>query len=264
MDFRALDRLDRPTLLRLADLLEAGLLGAPFTRLAVGDHLPAPHAESVTEWLGGIAERQASTDHIALVLRAFAAGTRANEEASPEIEVVTSGPDPSGTARETSVVTRSLFEQARTRVLAVGFAVHQGRTVFRELAQRHDEIESLKVTLCLNVRRPPGNTSIDSLLVQGFAHNFLENEWPGERAPEMFYDPRSLAASDTTRSALHAKCIVIDGRKALVTSANFTEAAQERNIELGLLVTSAALAARIEDHFRGLIDRKNLERLPTV
>ena len=149
------------------------------------------------------------------------------------------GPGPSGTARETSVVTRRLFEQARTRVLAVGFAVHQGRTVFRELAQRHDEIETLKVTLCLDVRRPPSNTSIDTLLVQGFARNFLDNEWPGKRAPEMFCDPRSLAASETTRSALHAKCIVVDGRKALVTSVNFTEAAQEWNIELGLLVSSA-------------------------
>ena len=261
-DFRALDGLDRPTLIQLAELFEAGLLGAPFARLTVGDHLPAVHAENVAACVGAIAERKASTDQIALVPRAFAAGTRVNEETSPEIEVVVSGPDPSRTARETSVVTRSLFENARTRVLAVGFAVHQGHTVFRELAERHDDIEALKVTLCLDVRRPPSNTSIDTLLVEGSARILLENEWPGKRAPEMFYDPRSLAASETTRSALHAKCIVVDGRKALVTSANFTEAAQERNIELGLLLRSAAIAARIEEHFRGLIGRGHLLRLP--
>lgn len=263
-DFRALDGLDRPTLIRLADLLEAGLLGAPFTQLTVGDNLPAAHAENVAACLGAIAERQTSVDQIALVLRAFAAGTQVNEETSPGIEIVVSGPDPSGTARETSVVTRSLFENARTRVLAVGFAVHQGQTVFRELAQRHDENEALKVTLCLDVRRPPSNTTIDSLLVEGFAQNFLENEWPGKRAPEMFYDPRSLAVSDTTRSALHAKCVVVDAQKALVTSANFTEAAQERNIELGLLVDSAAAATQIEQHFRRLIERKHLRRLPVA
>ena len=94
------------------------------------------------------------------------------------------------------------------------------------------------------------------------AQNFLENEWPGERPPEMFYDPCSLAASETTRSALHAKCIVVDGRKALVTSANFTEAAQERNIELGLLVYSEAAATQIEQHFRRLIERNHLRKLP--
>ena len=57
-------------------------------------------------------------------------------------------------------------------------------------------------------------------------------------------------------------CIVVDGRKALVTSANFTEAAQERNIELGLLVNSTPVAEGIERHFGGLIDRNVLERLP--
>ena len=121
----------------------------------------------------------------------------------------------------------------------------------------------MKVTLCLDVRRPPGNTSIDSLLVEGFARNFLENEWPGKRAPEMFYDPRSLTVSETARSALNAKCVVVDGQKALVTSANFTEAAQERNIEAGLMVDTPLVAERIERHFRRLIERKYLQRLPT-
>ena len=261
-DFTALEGLDRPTLIRLAELLEAGLLGAPFTRLTIGDHLPAMHAKNVAACLGAIAERQTSEDQIALVLRGFAAGSRVNEDTSPVIEIVVSGPDPSGTARETSVVTRNLFENARTRVLAVGFAVHQGHTVFRELAQRHDEIKDLKVTLCLDVRRPPSNTSIDTLLVESFARNFIKKEWPGKRVPTMFYDPRSLAASETTQSALHAKCVVVDGQKALVTSANFTEAAQERNIELGLLVNSRPVAEGIERHFRELIDRNVLERLP--
>ena len=65
-----------------------------------------------------------------------------------------------------------------------------------------------------------------------------------------------------TVSSMHAKCVVIDGQEALVTSANFTEAAQERNIELGLLVDSHAIACRIEHHFTTLIRKGSLERLP--
>ena len=160
------------------------------------------------------------------------------------------------------MVLRQLFQKARERVLAVGFAVHQGRSVFKALARRLDEIETLKVTLCLDVRREPGSTSIDSQVVEAFARDFIDNEWPGERRPEVFYDPRSLDASETSRSALHAKCVIVDGREALVTSANFTEAAQERNIELGLLVDSALVAERIERHFQGLIKRNYLERVP--
>ena len=61
---------------------------------------------------------------------------------------------------------------------------------------------------------------------------------------------------------MHAKCVIMDGRKALVTSANFTEAAQERNIELGLLIGSHTVARRIEEHFMSLIRNRYLEKLP--
>ena len=61
---------------------------------------------------------------------------------------------------------------------------------------------------------------------------------------------------------MHAKCVIIDGAEALVTSANFTEAAQERNIELGLLVDAQPVARRIEEHFMPLIGSRFLARLP--
>ena len=35
---------------------------------------------------------------------------------------------------------------------------------------------------------------------------------------------------------MHAKCVVADSRHVFVSSANFTEAAQERNVEIGLLL----------------------------
>lgn len=51
-------------------------------------------------------------------------------------------------------------------------------------------------------------------------------------------------------------------RGVLVTSANLTEAALDRNIEVGLLVRDRALAATVSSHFRGLIDRRLLHPLP--
>ena len=147
-------------------------------------------------------------------------------------------------------------------MLAVGYAVHQGRSVFRDLADRLDADESLEATLCLEVRREQTDTSLDSQVIGRFARNFVENEWPGTRLPQLYYDPRSLATAGPVHSVLHAKCVVIDGREALVTSANFTEAAQERNIELGLLVNSPVVAGQIEEHFYSLIRNGHLERLP--
>ena len=183
-------------------------------------------------------------------------------DSSKFIDVVVSGPDATFTARDTGVVMRQLFTAAKSRILAVGFAVHQGRSVFRTLAERLDSEDGLQVTLCLDVRRAPGSTSIDNQIAGQFARNFVEHEWPGQRLPLVYFDPRSLTDQGASRSALHSKCVVIDGKEALVTSANFTEAAQERNMELGLLVRAPEIASQIEEHFHSLIRNGHLERLP--
>lgn len=44
---------------------------------------------------------------------------------------------------------------------------------------------------------------------------------------------------------MHAKCVVTDETAAFLTSANFTEAAQERNIEVGLLSREPRIAAAL-------------------
>ena len=47
-----------------------------------------------------------------------------------------------------------------------------------------------------------------------------------------------------------------------MTSANLSEAALDRNIEIGLLFRDRALAASVSSHFRALIDRSLLHPLP--
>ena len=72
--------------------------------------------------------------------------------------------------------------------------------------------------------------------------------------PALYYDPRSLDLEAVKRSSLHAKCIVVDRRVAFVTSANFTEAAQTRNIEVGALIRCEQFAGRLVGHFERLVD----------
>ena len=63
---------------------------------------------------------------------------------------------------------------------------------------------------------------------------------------------------------LHAKAMVADEASVFITSANPTAAAQDHNIELGLLVHNRALAATTVIHFRTLIERDLLRRLPSA
>jgi phosphatidylserine/phosphatidylglycerophosphate/cardiolipin synthase-like enzyme len=79
--------------------------------------------------------------------------------------------------------------------------------------------------------------------------------------PELYYDPRSLDQEAVKRSSLHAKCIVVDRQVALVTSANFTEAAQTRNIEVGALIRWERFAVKLAEHFETLAEAGLLRRL---
>jgi phosphatidylserine/phosphatidylglycerophosphate/cardiolipin synthase-like enzyme len=117
-----------------------------------------------------------------------------------------------------------------------------------------DSEPQVRVTLVLNIQRKRGNTTVADQLVRKFADRFWTKDWPGSSRPRVYYDPRALEL-DGPSGVLHAKAIVIDDEVALVTSANLTEAALDRNIELGLLVRDRALAASVSTHFRTLIDR---------
>jgi len=77
----------------------------------------------------------------------------------------------------------------------------------------------------------------------------------------VYYDPRALE-TEGPAGVLHAKALVVDDEAAFVTSANLTEAALDRNIEIGLLVRDRPLASTVVSHFRGLIDRGLLQPLP--
>ena len=53
-----------------------------------------------------------------------------------------------------------------------------------------------------------------------------------------------------------------DDQAVFITSANLTEAAFDRNIELGFLVKDRALALSVSTQFRALIDQGMLRPLP--
>jgi phosphatidylserine/phosphatidylglycerophosphate/cardiolipin synthase-like enzyme len=60
---------------------------------------------------------------------------------------------------------------------------------------------------------------------------------------------------------LHAKAVVVDGRFTLLTSANFTEAAHERNIEAGVVLDDMRIAERVVRQFDHFVEARILRRL---
>ena len=141
------------------------------------------------------------------------------------------------------------------------FAYFDGQRAFEILARRMDQLAGLRVKLLLNIQRGGGDTTAPEHLVRRFAERFWREDWPGKRRPEVFYDPRSLDPEGPS-GVLHAKAVVADDEAVFITSANLTEAALDRNIEMGLVLRDRALAASVTRHFRGLIERGLLRALP--
>jgi phosphatidylserine/phosphatidylglycerophosphate/cardiolipin synthase-like enzyme len=73
----------------------------------------------------------------------------------------------------------------------------------------------------------------------------------GAPVPTLYVDPR--AAVPKSYASLHAKCIVVDGERALVGSANFTDRGQTRNIEAGVLVDDARFSTELVRQFHDAV-----------
>ena len=184
------------------------------------------------------------------------------QTATPDL--VWSGPElPGIPARDTRRVYEELLGGAERSLWVSTFAYFDGPSVFAGLARRMEAVPALQVKLLLNIQRRRGDTTAAASLVRRFADGFWESDWPGSSRPAVYYDPRSLEP-DGPGGVLHAKAVVADGEVVFVTSANLTDAALDRNIELGILLRDRALAASVSSHFQGLIDGKFLLPLPAA
>jgi phosphatidylserine/phosphatidylglycerophosphate/cardiolipin synthase-like enzyme len=244
---------------RLVAALESGHLAPPFARASLQSALgPLERFEELVEALS-------SLERMGLTARASAAWIRTVAERDarrPRPDLVWSGPEVPGLhSRSTRRVYEELLGSAERSVWASTYAFFDGPKAFEILAKRMDEQSDLRVTLFLNIQRRKGDTTAQDALVRRFADRFWKTDWPGAARPRVFFDPRSLDA-DGPAGVLHAKAVVADDEAVFLTSANLTDAALDRNIELGLLLRDRALAATVLRHFQALIDRRLLHPLP--
>jgi phosphatidylserine/phosphatidylglycerophosphate/cardiolipin synthase-like enzyme len=243
----------------LALALEGGLLAPPYSAAAISNALGS--RELASELALALRELDAlgvSGGAAAHLVRAIdAAASRAS---APDL--VWSGPSAVGVhARGTRSVYDELLGSAEHSIWMSSYVFFDGPRTFSVLAERMDARPDLKVVLMLNLQRKWGDTTAADELIRRFVDRLWRIEWPGNARPQVYYDPRALDA-DGPGGVLHAKAVVTDDEAVFVTSANLTEAALDRNIELGVLMRDRALALRIVSHFRALIDRGVLVPLP--
>ena len=250
----SLARLGEADLRALAAAIRSRRLGPPFGMTAVQRITGASTAAAVAESLVCLSLEGCSQLALASCLEMLADAAAVRSSVEEHVQLVMTGPEGFACHRDTAVVVDDLFRRAESSVLVAGYAVYQGKQVFQELGRRMEEVPDLQVRVFLNVARKREDTGPTAQIVAAFVQRFRLHNWPAEcRLPELYYDGRSLTTTADTPISLHAKCIVIDEREVFISSANFSEAAQHRNIEVGVLVRSATLARQATEFFDGMI-----------
>lgn len=187
-------------------------------------------------------------------------GLKESSVSSASFELVWTGPEAlNSTLRDSSIVAQDLFRQAKGEVLIATYVVYQGKEIFKELGLKMDSNPNFKVTFIIDVQRN-GNTSVEDAVLLKFKTDFIK-QWPTKRLPDIYYYARSLEQGSNEKYSMHAKCIVVDSEKSLITSANFTQAAHHRNIETGVVIHSKEYAISLKSQFFNLIEAGVLRKI---
>jgi len=173
--------------------------------------------------------------------------TAALAAGASSVELVWTGP---GTGmvpvRHTAQVLTGLIAEARNRLFLVSFVAYHVGAVIDALQRAVDRGVAVSVLL-ERKKEHGGNVTVDSI-------GMLKQNLPGAQLYE--WDKSSSDTAPT--SSVHAKCAVADGKVAFVTSANLSEAAMERNMELGVLLRGGQVPRLLDQHLAALVTTKQL------
>jgi len=160
-------------------------------------------------------------------------------------ELLWTGPSPASQipARRIDQVLYDLIDSARREILLVTFAAHK-------ISRLTDSLEKaiargVKVRLILEFEETSqGQLSMDAL-----------NAFPEivRKRAQIYYWPLAKRERNTSAKPgkLHAKVAIVDDQVVL-SSANLTDDAFTRNLELGALLSSSEIRQRLREHFDGL------------
>ena len=171
-----------------------------------------------------------------------------------EISLVWSGPNVTGVPlRMTAQVIMEMIDQAQESLFLSSFTFYKVKEIIKRLekaAQRGVEISLLLETpqsSQYKVKIDPLRTLSDDL--KSKLNLYI---WP--------YRNRVIEGDPNT-GTLHAKFILQDQTRLFVSSANLTQSAMDRNIELGVIIEDTVVIQKMRDHLDTLIRENVITRV---
>jgi phosphatidylserine/phosphatidylglycerophosphate/cardiolipin synthase-like enzyme len=171
---------------------------------------------------------------------------------------VWSGPEPlHARAADTFATVDQLLRKARCSILIATYNIglsDEFRALMEGLARRLEAKELQRIQLFFHPVQIQDRLGHEPMTA--IRSWFDKQVWPWPAKPEAYVDKRLLQAR-TEHCLQHAKVVIADAdtpqASALVTSANFSEAAQRHNFEAGWLVREPWRADMVNKHFQQLV-----------
>jgi len=227
-----------PDRLELAARVAETRLPTAFAAWARGENVPS-FVEVGLEWQEA---QSLSGREVASALRA-ASRTAQVIRGQSRIDLVWSGPDTRIVpVRRTAQVMLEIIDSAEQTLFLVSFVAYNVEALLAALKKAL----ARGVAVAFLLEDPEaGHITMDS-------PGLIAKALPGARIYQ--WNPTDQGSGGA--GAVHAKCILADGKVAFITSANLTNAAMEKNMELGVRLVGGAIPEQLRAHFEALIATK--------
>ena len=220
------------------------------------------NAETAAAICEFVQKREYSSETVAAIIEAILESRAQAHNVALLQSLVVTGPEvPDLTNLKTGSRFIQVVEHAKNELMLATFALYQGDRILEPIHQAMVRNLELRVTLILNVQRGYGDRTISEEILEQHRREFRLKNWPWEMKPEVYYYPESLHMEAKSRASMHAKFVIADEERCFITSANFTEAAQKKNIEVGIELTGSHEPKALSRYFKGLIANGELMRL---
>jgi phosphatidylserine/phosphatidylglycerophosphate/cardiolipin synthase-like enzyme len=204
-------------------------------------HYRTQVSQLLTRW-----QRDAPTIPPSTIAFALKAAAHTAQRNAPTTELIWTGPTTTEiTLRQSEQALLQVIQAAQKELLLVSFTVYPIPAVTQALL---DAIKrGVTLTICLEAPQS-GAGKINYDTIQSLGQEITSHAqiviWPRHK--------RIISASGQI-GTLHAKCAVADSTHLFISSANLTDYAMSRNIELGVLIEGGQLPAQVRAQFEGLI-----------
>ncbi|GAA0265329.1 DISARM system phospholipase D-like protein DrmC [Cryptosporangium japonicum] len=210
---------------------EAGQLALAFaagqTTMTAVDGVPSSRRTHIRELLDAAGIHHSRRDASVAILRAIAGARSVETTVTP----VWTMPGSEATSGRLTREAQRIIDSARMSVVCATFNFSAGTWKSAALAAA-SERPGVSVAVYVDGRTGGAQKVADMLPLASV------------------YRTKTMRPGRKQRFVSHAKFIVVDRALMLVTSANFSYPAENRNVELGLLIEDSALAASVEDLMR--------------